>query len=101
MNSQSSTLATFILPIAKALRLAGGDPMELLEQAEIDPIFYDAAYYLAPDPGAKKAYALLVYAMEQADRVGIAKFVMRTKQYLAAMRAVDGHLMLSTMVYAD
>lgn len=77
------------------------DLQEFVLQQDIDPVFYDSAYYLAPDPTAKKAYALLVHAMEEAGRVGLAKFVMRTKQYLAAMRPVDGHLMLSTMVYAD
>jgi DNA end-binding protein Ku len=77
------------------------DLQEFVLQAEIDPVFYDAAYYLVPDQGARKAYALLVEAMSGAGRVGLAKFVMRTKQYLAAMRPVDGVLMLSTMVYAD
>ena len=77
------------------------DLQEFVLQSEIDPVFYDSAYYLAPDPVAKKAYALLVHAMEEADRVGVARFVMRTKQYLAAMRVRDGKLMLSTMVYAD
>ncbi len=77
------------------------DLQEFVLQSEIDPVFYDAAYYLVPDQGARKAYALLVEAMSGAGRVGLAKFVMRTKQYLAAMRPVDGVLMLSTMVYAD
>jgi DNA end-binding protein Ku len=77
------------------------DLQEFVLQSEIDPVFYDSAYYLVPDPVAKKAYALLVHAMEEADRVGVARFVMRTKQYLAAMRVRDGHLMLSTMVYND
>lgn len=77
------------------------DLQEFVLQSEIDPVFYDSAYYLSPDPVAKKAYALLVHAMEEADRVGVARFVMRTKQYVAAMRVRDGKLMLSTMVYAD
>ena len=77
------------------------DLQEFVLQSEIDPVFYDSAYYLVPDPVAKKAYALLVHAMDEADRVGVARFVMRTKQYIAAMRVRDGKLMLSTMVYAD
>jgi DNA end-binding protein Ku len=77
------------------------DLQEFVLQSDIDPVFYDAAYYLVPDPTARKAYTLLVQAMTEAGRVGLARFVMRTKRYLAAMRAVDGHLMLSTMVYAD
>jgi len=82
----------------KAVRTIDID--EFVDQSDIDPIFYDSAYYLAPDK-AVKPYALLARAMEDADKVGIAHFVMRTKQYLAAIRPKDGRLMLSTMVYAD
>ena len=77
------------------------DLEEFIELVDIDPIFYDTAYYLAPSPDAQKPYKLLVSAMEESGRVGIARFVMRTKQYLAAIRPVDGKLILSTMVYAD
>ncbi len=77
------------------------DIEEFVDLDEIDPIFYDAAYYVAPDRGALKSYALLAEAMEQANKVGIARFVMRSKQYLAAIRPQDGRLVLSTMVYAD
>ena len=73
---------------------------EFVDLVDIDPIFFDKAYYLAPDK-APKPYALLVQAMEESGKVGIAHFVMRTKQYLAAIRATDGVLVLSTMVYAD
>src|SRR3954454_1904883 len=82
----------------KALRTIDID--EFVDLSMIDPIFYDSAYYLAPDKAAKP-YALLAAAMEEQGKVGIAHFVMRTKQYLAAIRPVDGKLMLSTMVYAD
>jgi DNA end-binding protein Ku len=77
------------------------DIEEFVELADIDPIFYDAAYYLAPDKGAAKPYKLLAEAMEESGKVALARFVMRTKQYLAAIRAVDGRLVLSTMVYSD
>ena len=77
------------------------DLQEFVNLAEIDPVFYDAQYYLAPSPDTQKPYKLLVTAMEEAGKVGIARFVMRTKQYLAAIRPVDGKLMISTMVYAD
>jgi DNA end-binding protein Ku len=77
------------------------DIEEFVELADIDPVFYDAAYYLAPDKGAAKAYKLLASAMEETGKVALARFVMRTKQYLAAIRARDGMLVLSTMVYAD
>ncbi len=82
----------------KALRTIDID--EFVDLSMIDPIFYDSAYYLAPDK-ATKPYALLARAMEETGKVGIAHFVMRTKQYLAAIRPQDGRLMLSTMVYAD
>jgi DNA end-binding protein Ku len=74
---------------------------EFVDLAEIDPIFYDNAYYLAPEPTAVKPYALLARAMEESGKVGIARFVMRSKQYLAAIRPRDHMLVLSTMVYAD
>jgi len=77
------------------------DIEEFVDLAEIDPIFYDSAYYLAPDKATVKPYALLAEAMERSQKVAIARFVMRTKQYLAAIRPKDGKLLLSTMVYAD
>ena len=77
------------------------DIEEFVDLADIDPIFYDSAYYLAPDKATMKPYALLAEAMERSQKVGIARFVMRSKQYLAAVRPKDGKLLLSTMVYAD
>ncbi len=67
---------------------------------EIDPIYFDGAYHVAPSLAAKP-YKLLVEAMESSNKVAIAKFVMRSKQYLAALRPKDGTLILSMMVYAD
>ncbi len=72
-----------------------------IDLADIDPVFYDSAYHLVPDEATAKPYKLLAEAMADADKVGICHFVMRSKQYLAAIRPVDGRLMLSTMVYAD
>ena len=77
------------------------DIEEFVDLEQIDPIFYDAAYYVAPDKATVKPYALLARAMEETGKVGVARFVMRTKQYLCAVRPKDGKLMLSTMVYAD
>ena len=89
--------------------LAGLDPaasrtidlVEFVDQESIDPIFYDSGYYLAPDQATVKAYALLLSAMSAADKVGIARFVMRGKEYLAAIRPQGRKLVLSTMLYAD
>jgi DNA end-binding protein Ku len=77
------------------------DIEEFVDLADIDPVFYDAPYFVAPVKAAEKPYALLVRAMEEQGKVGIARFVMRTKQYLAAIRPKDGKLLISTMVYAD
>ena len=77
------------------------DIEEFVDLAEIDPIFFDAAYYVAPGKAAEKPYALLAKAMEEQGKVALARFVMRTKQYLASVRAKEGMLLLSTMVYAD
>lgn len=74
---------------------------EFVDLDEIDPLFYDSGYYLVPDQTTAKAYKLLASAMEKSQKVGIAHFVMRTKQYLAAVRPKDGRLILNTMVYAD
>ena len=72
-----------------------------IDLADIDPVFYDSAYHLVPDEATAKPYKLLAEAMGEANKVGICHFVMRSKQHLAAIRPVDGRLMLSTMVYAD
>ena len=69
---------------------------------EIDPIFYERTYWLVPaDDAAKKGYQLLRAAMEERQRVGIGTVVMRNKQYLAAIRPLDGALAMSTMRFAD
>ena len=73
---------------------------EFVDQSEIDPIYYENAYYVAPDANPKP-YVLLARAMEEAGKVAIGRFVMRNKQYTAAIRAADGRLMMSTLAYAD
>jgi DNA end-binding protein Ku len=70
--------------------------------ADVDPIYYERTYWLAPaDDAAAKAYQLLLAAMEDRGRVGIGSVVMRNKQYLAAIRPLDGALAMSTMRFAD
>jgi DNA end-binding protein Ku len=76
------------------------DLEEFVDLDEIDPVFYNSSYVLAPDK-LTKPYALLARAMEDGGKVAIGRFVMRTKQYLAAIRSVEGRLMMSTMVFAD
>jgi DNA end-binding protein Ku len=77
------------------------DIEEFVDLDQIDPIFYERAYYLVPDKRAEKPYKLLAEAMAKTNKVGIATFVMRTKQYLCALRASEGALVLSTMLFAD
>lgn len=76
------------------------DLEEFVDLTEIDPVYFDSPYIVAPDKNAKP-YVLLARAMEEAGKVGIARFVMRNKQYVAALRAQNGKLVMSTMVYAD
>ena len=77
------------------------DIEDFVDQDEIDPIYYDHPYYLAPDTGAAKAYQLLVDAMEDAGKVAIARVVIRSKENLVAIRPRDGVLAMETMLFAD
>jgi len=77
------------------------DILEFVDLDQIDPVYFDHPYYLVPDTRAEKAYALLARALESTGKVGIAKFVMRTKEYLAAIRSTNGALVISTLLYGD
>jgi DNA end-binding protein Ku len=77
------------------------DIEEFVHLDQIDPIFFERAYYLVPDDRSAKPYRLLAEALADSDKVAIARFVMRTKQYLCAVRVVDGVLVLNTMLYND
>jgi DNA end-binding protein Ku len=74
---------------------------DFVEEAEIDPIYYDHPYYLAPATGAEKAYRLLLEAMKEAGRVAIARVVIRNKEQLVAIRPSGEVLTMSTMNFAD
>jgi DNA end-binding protein Ku len=77
------------------------DICDFVSLDEIDPIFFRKAYYLLPQEGAEKPYRLLVRALDETGKVGIAKVVIRNKQHLACLRPYDGVLVLETMYYAD
>ena len=77
------------------------DIEDFVDLNQIDPIYYDHTYYLVPDRGAARPYALLREAMRKTGKVGVGQFVLRTKQYLAAVRPMEKALALSTMLYAD
>jgi DNA end-binding protein Ku len=77
------------------------DIEDFVELDQIDPIFYDHPYYLAPDTGAGKAYRLLLDAMQEAGKVAIARVVIRSKENLVAIRPHGGVLTMETMLFAD
>ena len=91
-------LATFEPQATKTI-----DIEDFVALPEIDPIFFERTYYLAPDggEGAMRAYVLLRDALEDQGKVGVGRVVMRTKQYLAAIRVLDGALALTTMLFHD
>jgi DNA end-binding protein Ku len=75
--------------------------LDFVDLDEIDPIYFDHPYYLGPAAGAEKAYALLADAMADQKKVAIARFVLRNKENLAAIRATDKVLTMATMRFAD
>jgi DNA end-binding protein Ku len=80
------------------------DIESFVDAGEIDPVLYDHPYWLVPTgeaAGPRRAYRLLVEAMGDADRVALGRFVLRTKEYLVAVRVRDGLLALTTMLFAD
>jgi DNA end-binding protein Ku len=84
---------------AKATRTI--DIRDFVELADIDPIYYDATYYLVPERTAAKAYRLLLEAMRRTGRVAIGTFVLRTREALCCIRPREDALALSTMSRAD
>jgi DNA end-binding protein Ku len=77
------------------------DIEEFVDLSEIDPIYYDHSYYLAPAAGGAKAYRLLGDAMRESGKVGIGRVVLRSKQQLCALRPTGDALTLSTMLFGD
>jgi DNA end-binding protein Ku len=77
------------------------DIEEFVELSEIDPIYYDHSYYLAPSAGGAKAYRLLLEAMNESQKIAIGRIVIRSKQQLCALRPIGDALGLSTMLFGD
>jgi DNA end-binding protein Ku len=77
------------------------DIQDFVDQEEIDPMFFYKPYYLEPQKGGGKAYALLRDALKDSNKVGIAKVVIKTRQYLAGVKPQDGALVLELMHFAD
>ncbi len=74
---------------------------DFVDLDDIDPIYFEQPYYLGPDKGAARAYALLVQAMKESRKVAVARFVLRNKEHLAAIRPMDDVLTLATMRFHD
>ena len=75
-----------------------------VDLADVDPIYFDHPYFLVPagdSEGTLRAYRLLVEVMGSTERAALGRFVMRTKEYLAAVRVRDGALTLTTMLFHD
>ena len=85
--------------VPKASRMI--EMQDFVEMSEIDPIYFQHPYYLVPDEDAKKAYSLLARSMKESKRIGIGKFVMRGKEYLAAIRPYKDMIVLETMHFAE
>jgi DNA end-binding protein Ku len=83
-------------PARKAIELEDFVPAD-----QIDPVFYDKPYHLAPQKGAEEGYALLVAALEKAGRVGVGRVVLRQREQLVSVRPVDGALRMQVMRFAD
>ena len=77
------------------------DIEDFVELEQIDPIYYEHTYFLAPDTGGDKAYTLLHKAMADSEKVAIGRVVIRTKEYLAAIRPYERALALETMYFPD
>jgi DNA end-binding protein Ku len=77
------------------------DIEDFVDLDQIDPLYYEHPYYLVPDTGASKAYKLLLTALAESNKVAIARVVIRSKEYLTAIRPADGVLTMETMLFAD
>jgi DNA end-binding protein Ku len=77
------------------------DIEDFVDLEEIDPIFYDHPYYLAPGTGAEKAYRLLLDAMRESNKVAVARVVIRSKENLVAIRPRDDVLTMETLLFGD
>ena len=88
----------------KALEEAGthmADIIEFVPLDSVDPVYFDKAYYLAPDKGGAKPYALLTEALKESKRCALGRYAARGKQYIVMIRAVNEGLVMQQLLYAD
>src|SRR5438045_8562076 len=77
------------------------DIVDFVKAEEIDDRYFETPYYLVPAKGGERAYALLREAIRESGRIGIAKFILREAQHLAAVEVIDQAIVLSVMRFAD
>ncbi|ABO50521.1 DNA end-binding protein Ku [Desulforamulus reducens MI-1] len=75
--------------------------VDFVDLTDIDPLYFDKGYYLAPGEGGQKVYELLKRSMQETGKVAVAKVIIRDKESLAALRVADGVLTINTMFYPD
>lgn len=75
--------------------------IDFVKMEQIDPIYYDRSYYMSPGDGGGKAYSLLRKALEESEKVGIAKIIIRSKEQLAVIRVYENTLVMETIHYPD
>src|SRR5918992_2707720 len=88
----------------KALEEAGTQSAEITEFVpldSIDPVFFDKAYYLGPDKGGAKPYALLARALRESRRCAVGRWAARGKQYIVMIRPVEDGLVMQQLLYGD
>ena len=77
------------------------DIIDFVKADSIDDRFFETPYYLVPSKGGERAYALLREAIRESDRIGIAKFILRDSQHLAAVEVIENAIVLTVMRFAD
>ena len=95
---------TFSNEELKALEEQSTQSIEVVEFVpitKVDPVYFDRAYYVGPDKGGAKAYALLSKVMQETGRVALARYAARGKQYLVMLRPVEGGIVMQQLLYAD
>ncbi len=89
-------LAEIETPVTEGIEIT-----EFVEAADVDPVYFDRAYYLGPGKGGARAYRLLSEALEQTDRVAIGQYAARGKAYLVMLRPKSGGIVMEQLKYAD
>lgn len=93
---EDEELERFAAPREKTI-----DILQFVEMPEVDPVYFERAYWLEPQERAERPYALLTAAMERAGRAAVGRFVLSTKEHLVLIRPMDGALTLETLYYPE